>query len=278
MNLSQGLGAILIGLGGGLIVGLLVGALLLASDDSQSNAVGGVTTVTASPKLSPTRSPQPDQRPAPTEAPDFDPCETPGLCAFLETLDERMAAEDVDGVMELVEFVPIECGSPESQLDAGTYPIECRDWPFEDPVPTAGLAPFNAQGFPTSRWGVHEKLEEFIKGKESDCNGEREGIERRVRVVVDPVDPKLYWNGQIAVLLGAPLDCQPVIEVDSGQRYVFALRPNESGVWQIESMTEAAYDRCEDSFYRHVGDIRYYPLGEGPPTYSGPYVCLQGQS
>lgn len=277
MNLSQGLGAALIGIGGGLIVGLLVGALLLSSDDSQSTAAVEAPR-TATPKPSPTRTAVPEQKPAPTEAPDFDPCETPGLCAFLETLDKRLAAEDVDGVMELIEFVPIACDSPDAQLNEGTYPIECRDWPFDNPVPTAGFAPFDSQGFPTSRWVVREKLEEFITGKESDCSGDTEGIERRIRVVVDPVDPKLYWNGQIAVLLGAPLDCQPVIEVDSGQRFAFALRPNASGVWQIESMTEVAYDRCEDSFYRYVGEIRYYPLGVGPPKYAGPQVCLQGQS
>ena len=276
MNLSQGLGAALIGLGGGLLVGLVVGAILLAGDDNQPTAVGSEAspTPTRSPSPRPTRS----AAPAPTDAPDFDPCETPGLCAFLETLDERLAAEDVDGVMELIEFVPIACDSPAAQLNEGTYPIECRGWPFDDAVPTAGYAPFDSQGFPTSRWAVREKLEEFITGKESDCSGDTEGIERRIRVVVDPVDPKLYWNGQIAVLLGAPLDCQPVIEVDSGQRYAFGLRPNESGVWQIESMMEVAYDRCEDSFYRYVGEIRYYPLGVGPPKYAGPQICLQGQS
>jgi hypothetical protein len=279
LNVSRAIGAILVGLGAGLLVGMAVGAVLLASDDnSPTAAVGSEQSPSPTAAGTPTRSPVPEPKPAPTEAPEFDPCESPGLCEFLQTLDERLVAQDVDGVMELIEFVPIVCGSPESQLNEGTYPIECRDWPYDDPVPTAGYAPFDSQGFPTSRWMVREKLEAFITGRESDCNGDRDGIQRRVRVVVAPPDPKVYWNGEIAVLLGAPLDCQPVIETDSGQRYAFALRPNGAGVWQVEAITEVAFDRCEDSFYRYVGEIRYYPLGVGPPRYAGPRVCLNEES
>jgi len=216
----------------------------------------------------------PDQEPAPTETAEWDPCSKPGLCDLLETLDQRLRGQNVDGVMDLIEFVPYVCGTPETQLNEGIYPIECRDWPYSEPVPAMGFAPRDEQGFPTSRWVVRDALEEFITGSESDCAGDREGIERRVRIIVSPPDPTLYWNGEISALLGAPLDCVPTIEVDSGQRYVFNLRPNASGQWKVQSILEVAYDRCEDSFYRYVGEIRYYPLGEGAPQVSGPRVCL----
>jgi hypothetical protein len=247
---------------------------LISSDDSQPNAAAGSTrSPTPSPSPTPGPTPTPRPEPAPTETAGWEPCERPGLCAFLETLDKRLAAQDVDGVMELIKFVEYTCGSPETELNEGTYPIECRDWPYDDPVPTAGFATIDAQGFPTSRWVVRDHLEEFITGKESDCGGERDGIERRVRVVVSPPDPELYWTGEVAVLLGAPLICRPIIEVESGERYVFNLRSSGSQ-WQVESIIEVAYDRCEDSFYRYAGDIRYYPLGEGVPNFSGPQVCL----
>jgi hypothetical protein len=175
--------------------------------------------------------------------------------------------------MELVKWVDYECGSPETQLDDGIHPIECRAWPYEEPVPAAGFAPIDGQGFPTSRWVVRDHIEEFMTGKESDCAGEQDGIERRVRVVVAPPDPTLYWRGEVALLLGAPLTCQPIIEPESGERYVFNLR-SSGNTWQIESIMEVAFDRCEDSFYRYAGDIRYYPLDEGPPPQGRPSVCL----
>jgi hypothetical protein len=260
----------LIGLGPGLIAGLLVGALLLSGNDQASTAAGG----TKSPTPSPTQKPEATQKlkPAPTESAGWEPCEKPGLCDFLKILDNRLAARDLDGVMELIKFVPYQCGSPQTQLKEGTYPIECRDWPYDDAVPAAGFAPFDAQGFATSRWVVRDHLEEFITGEESDCAGDKEGIERRVRVVLSPPDLTLYWHGEVAVLLGAVLTCRPFIEPESAQRYVFNLRPSGGSQWQVESMIEVAYDRCQDSIYRFPGKLRYYPLGEGPPQ--GPHVCL----
>ena len=41
----------------------------------------------------------------------------------------------------------------------------------------------------------------------------------------------------------------------------------------MESIYELKYDRCKDtSYYRYAGELRYYPLDEGPP---GPQVCLE---
>ena len=273
MNLSQGLGAALVGLGVGLIVGLLVGALLLAGDDGSTAAVSS----TQSPAPRRTATPEPTQKaePAPTESPEWEPCSKPGLCAFLETLDERLTARDVNGVMELIEFVPNQCGTPGTELLQGTFPIECRDWPYDGPVPTAGYAALDRQGIPTSRWAIREKLEGFIDGRETDCAGETTGIERRVRVVVAPPSISQYWSGEVTLLLGAPLDCVPVIDPDSGQRLVFAVRPNESGVWQVEAILEVAFDHCEHSLYNFGGEIRYYPLDEGPPRVAGLPVCLE---
>jgi len=273
LNLSQGLGAALVGLGGGLIVGLLVGALLLAGDDGSTAAVSS----TQSPAPRRTATPEPTQKaePAPTESPEWEPCSKPGLCAFLETLDERLTARDVNGVMELIEFVPNQCGTPGTELLQGTFPIECRDWPYDGPVPTAGYAALDRQGIPTSRWAIREKLEGFIDGRETDCAGETTGIERRVRVVVAPPSISQYWSGEVTLLLGAPLDCVPVIDPDSGQRLVFAVRPNESGVWQVEAILEVAFDHCEHSLYNFGGEIRYYPLDEGPPRVAGLPVCLE---
>jgi hypothetical protein len=273
LNLSQGLGAALIGLGGGLIVGLLVGALLLASDDGSTAAV--ITTESPNPRRTPTPEPTEKPEPAPTESPDWEPCDKPGLCAFLETLDERLAATDVDGVMELIEFVPNQCRAPGTELLQGTFPIECRDWPYDDPVPTAGFAALDSQGVPTSRWAIRETLEAFIEGRETDCAGETGRIERRLRVVVKPPSASQYWSGEVTLLLGAPLDCQPVIDPDSGQRFVFAVRPNESGVWQIEAVLEVAFDHCAHSVYNFGGDIRYYPLDAGPPRIQGLPVCKE---
>lgn len=112
----------LIGVGSGLIAGLLVGALLLSGDDQPSTAIGS----TQSPSPSPTPKPKatPRLEPAPTESAGWEPCDRPGLCEFLETLDNRLAARDVDGVMELFKFVPYKCGSPETQLPDGIFPID----------------------------------------------------------------------------------------------------------------------------------------------------------
>ena len=266
MNPSQGLGWALIGVGAGLIAGLLVGALLLSGDSQSSTAIGS----TQSPKPSPTPKPKatPRLEPAPTESAGWEPCDRPGLCDFLKTLDDRLVARDVNGVMELFKFVPYQCGSPETQLPDGIFPIECRDWPYDEAVPAAGFKPIDKQGFPTSRWVVRDLLDKFITGEESDCNGDTEGIERRVRVVVRPLDPRLYWTGEVAVLLGAPLPCQPIIEPESGARYVFNLRSSGASQWQVESIVEVAFDRCE---YRYAGGIRYYPLDQGPP---GAQPCL----
>ena len=245
-----------------------MGALLLSSDNSKSTSA-----VEASPTPSPTPKPEatPRQEPAPTESAGWEPCDKPGLCDFLKTLDERLSARDVNGVMELIKFVPYQCGSPQTQLKEGTYPIECRDWPYDDAVPTAGFAPIHAQGFPTSRWALRDHLEEFITGEESDCSGDKEGIERRVRAVVSPPDPRLYWSGQVQVLLGASLTCEPIIKPGSAQRYVFNLRSSGGSQWQVESIFELEYDRCKDSLYRYAGELRYYPLDQGPP---GPQPCL----
>jgi len=252
-----------------LIAGLLVGGLLLSGDDRPSTAVGS----TQSPTPSPTSKPQvtPKLEPAPTNSTSWEPCDRPGLCAFLETLDERLAAQDVNGVMELIKFVPYQCGSPETQLKEGTYPIECRDWPYNHAVPTAGFAPLDELGFPTSRWAVREQLEEFITGEESDCAGEKEGVDRRVRLLIATPDPTLYWTGEVTVLLGAALTCVQVIEPASGQRYVFNLRSSGASQWQVESMIEVAYDLCKNSFYRYIGELRYYPLNEEPP---GSRLCV----
>ena len=65
--------------------------------------------------------------------------------------------------------------SRKRDLSQGTFPIECRDWPYDDPVPTAGFAALDRQGNPTSRWAIRETLEAFIKGRESDCAGETGG-------------------------------------------------------------------------------------------------------
>jgi hypothetical protein len=278
LNNSKTFGAILIGLGAGLLVGLVVGAIVLSGDDNNPTAAVGneepTRTATPTPEPEPTRTPTAD--PVPTETAGWEPCDKPGLCPFLETLDKRLASQDLDGVMSMIDFVQTQCGSPETELPEGTYPIECREWPYSDAVPTAGFAEIDSQGFPMSRWAIREKLEEFVTGRESDCSGDRERVERRVRVVVSPPDPTLYWNGEVAILLGAPLECQPIIEPDSGQRYVFNLRPDDSGAWKVQSMFEIYYDQCEDSFYRYVGDIRYYPLDAGPPNIPLGRVCLSG--
>ena len=266
MNPSQGLGWALIGVGSGLIAGLLVGALLLSGDGQSTTAIGS----TQSPSPSPTPKPKatPRLEPAPTESAGWEPCERPGLCDFLKTLDNRVAARDVNGVMELFKFVPYQCGSPETQTPDGIFPIECRDWPYDDAVPAAGFRPINAQGFPTSRWVIRDLLDEFITGEESDCDGDKEGIERRVRVVVRPLDPRLYWTGEVALLLGAPLTCRPIFEPETGQRYVFNLRSSGASQWQVESIVEVAFEPCE---YLYAGGLRYYPLDQGPP---GSQPCL----
>jgi hypothetical protein len=273
MTASRAIGAALIGLGGGLLVGLLVGALLLSSDE---NSTTSAAVPTRSPR--PTRTAEPTAtrppRPAPTETAGWDPCTKPGLCDFLETLDARLTSRDLDGVLDLVEFVPMQCGSPETQLGHGVFPLECRDWPYNEPVPTVGFAQRDSQGVPTSRWAMRDHLDSFVTGRESDCLGETQGIQRRIRVIANPPNPEFYWNGEVALLLGAPLDCVPTIDPESGERFVFNVRPNEAGTWQIESMIEVAFDSCDSPYTRYFNDIRYYPFGSGRPQFTGPQVCL----
>ena len=144
----------------------------------------------------------------------------------------------------------------------------CDDPRNERRSAAAGFRPINGQGWPTSRWVIRDGLEEFITGEESDCAGENEGIDRRVRVVVSPPDPRLlYWPGEVAVLLGASLTCEPIFEPETGPRYAFNLRSSGGGQWQVESIYGFDYDRCE---YLYAGRLRYYPLDQGPP---GPQLC-----
>jgi hypothetical protein len=247
----------------------LVGALLLSGDEP-STAVGSTKSPTPSPTAKPKETPR--QEPAPTESAGWEPCDKPGLCDFLETLDGRLASQDVNEVMKLIKFVPYRCGSPETYLEEGTYPIECRDWPYDDPVPTAGFASAATQGFPTSRWTIRDRLDEFISGEESDCGGEKEGTKRQVRAVLSPHDPTQYWSGEVAVLLGSSLTCQPIIKPASAQRYVFNLRSSAGNQWQVESIYEVNYTGCERTIYRYSGELRYYPLDQGPP---GPQACFE---
>jgi len=260
----------LICLVGGLVGGIVVGAAVIAGDDDSSTtspAASNDATNTV------TDSPTPDPSPLPTETAGWDPCATAGLCDFIERLDQRLAAGNLDGVMEMIEFIPMQCGTPEVELFEGIFPVECRDWPFSEAVPTAGYSERDSSGYPVSRWALRKNLEEFLDGSESDCLGDTEDIERRVTLVVAPPDPTLYWNGQIALLIGPPLDCFPTFELDSGRRLAFNLRSNASGEWQIESIVEVAFNDCEDAFYRYVGEIRYYPLGDGRPIIQGSPVC-----
>jgi hypothetical protein len=277
LTFSRALGAALIGLGGGLLVGLTIGAILLSGSDNGSTSAA-VATRTPVPRRTPEPTATRPPRPAPTETAAWDPCAKPGLCEFLETLDERLAARDLDGVMELVKFVPMQCGSPATQLGHGVFPLECRDWPYGEPVPTAGFGERDSQGVPTSRWAVRNQLDGFVSGRESDCLGDSQGIQRRIRVIANPPNPEFYWNGEVALLLGAPLDCLPTIDPESGQRMIFNLRPNETGVWQIESILEVAFDHCDSPYTRYFNDIRYYPFGVGRPSFTGPQVCLTEES
>ena len=65
LSLSRVFGAILIGLGAGLLAGIAVGALLLAGDDQPNTASG--STPSPSPVPTPERTPTPKAEPAPTE-------------------------------------------------------------------------------------------------------------------------------------------------------------------------------------------------------------------
>ena len=109
--------------------------------------------------------------PLPTETATWDPCTRPGLCDFLETLDGRLLARNVDGLMDMIHFESTQCGTPETELFEGVFPVECRDWPFSQPIPTAGYSEREESGYPVSRWAIRRNLEVFLEGSESDCSG-----------------------------------------------------------------------------------------------------------
>ena len=265
MSGSRILGAIMIGLGTGLIAGVLIGAILLAEDANTPDPAAGSEKTPAPKTETPVATPEP--APLPTESPEWDPCSKQWLCDFLDRLDGRLRAHDVDGVMGLIKFDEMRCGTPETQQYEGIFPIECRDWPYDDPIPTVGYAQQDRAGHPVSRWAVRDELGRFIIGSESDCAGEQVDTERGVTVIVLPPDPTLYWNGEVSLLIGARLDCIPAFAADDSQRYLFNLRPNESGEWQIESIVEVPFDTCDHPYYRAAGvELRYYPLGSGPPA------------
>jgi hypothetical protein len=265
----------MIGLGAGLLLGILVGALLLA-EDSGAPAPAAVAQTPA--PATDTPKPTPEPAPLPTESPDWEPCAKPGLCDFIDKLNGRVLAQDVDGVMALVEFDEMQCGSAETQQYEGIFPLECRDWPYDDPIPTVGYAQQDRAGHPVSRWAVRDELDGFISSKETDCSGEQVETERRVTIVISPPDPTLYWNGEVSLLVGARLDCIPAFDADGSQRYLFNLRPNEAGDWKIESIVEVPFDTCDHPYYRAAGvELRYYPLDEGPPVIAGSLatvICL----
>ena len=164
------------------------------------------------------------------------PVQRPGLCDFLETLDGRLLARNVDGLMDMIQFESTAVrhagdGAFEGDFPDGMPRLAVQPSRFPPPVtPARGVrVPGEPMGDPA------ETSRSSSKGQSPTVRGNTEEIERGITLVVLPPDPELYWTGEIALLLGPPLDCFPTFDPDSGERIVFNLREN-GGQWQIEAI------------------------------------------
>lgn len=230
------------------------------------------TALAATPTPSPEASPEPDGDGSippdffemPPEDAGWNPCDTAGLCEFAAELDAALQSRNADAILQKMQWVDIDCNSEDSVFSGfGVYPVECRSWPFDTPIPTIGLGRPESEGFPASQWDIYETLSSYAVAAEADCGGNQAKVEVRVRAIISPPDPDFYWTGEKTVMIGPPLGCRLYVpNPTSGDPYTLALNRDESGSWVITSMLAAATgpQYLKSAFY--TDEFRTYPLSE----------------